>query len=494
MKRTSFLGCSVGFVWGFLWGELPHLTMRNFLHRNPTASYDGDAKLDKRKKLLTDRGLKAWLANGATDHAVGEGLTFVASAKSAREGKASWILRFRVHGRSREKVLGRYPELTLKQAREQARKDRALIERGVDVAAAKQVEKAKLGEVPTVRDLGQLWYERYIEPRYKHPSVVARVLKKHIYPVIGALTPKDVQPMHVDRVLMRIVANGAPTVANDALLYLNRMFKMAVRNHWIERNPAADFELADAGGPEVPRERALAVEEIEQLASSMRDTPNFGRINELAVWLLLALCVRKMELLSARWDAFDLEAGIWTLQKERTKTKTAIVIPLADTVLEWLKEVRVLSCGSLHVFPARRLVRSRLGQPKVNRFPHVGPDTLNVALKRLEVLDIEHFTVHDMRRTARTNMARLGVDRFVAERALNHKLKNVEGIYDRHDYFSERLTALQAWARLLDSIANTPTGPTTRVGRGARSGEFIPVTEAGRRPGTTTIETVPRRK
>jgi len=408
--------------------------------------------MDGQGKLLTDRGLKAWLAGGATDRAVGEGLTFVASAKAAREGKASWILRFRVHGRSREKVLGRYPELTLKDAREQARKDRVLIERGVDVAAAKQIEKAKLGEVPTVRDLGQAWYERYIEPRYKHPSVVARVLKKHIYPVIGALTPKDVKPIHVDRVLTRTVANGAPTVANDSLLYMNRMFKMAVRNHWIERNPAADFELADAGGPEVPRERALSLEEIEALATAMRDTPNFGRINELAVWLLLALCVRKMELLSAQWDAFNLDSGVWTLPRDNTKTKAAIVIPLADTVIEWLKEVRVWACGSPYVFPARRLVRSRLGQPKVNRFPHVSPDTLNVALKRLKVLDIQHFTVHDMRRTARTHMARLGVDRFVAERALNHKLKNVEGIYDRHDYFNERLSALQTWAQLLGSI------------------------------------------
>ncbi|MDR7271307.1 integrase [Pelomonas saccharophila] len=129
--------------------------------------------------------------------------------------------------------------------------------------------------------------------------------------------------MHVDRVLTRTVANGAPTVANDALLYMNRMFKMAVRNHWIDRNPAADFELADAGGPEVPRERALSIDEIEELAGAMRDTPSFGRINELAVWLLLALCVRKMELLSARWDAFNLDAGVWTLRKESTKTKAA---------------------------------------------------------------------------------------------------------------------------------------------------------------------------
>lgn len=61
--------------------------------------------------------------------------------------------------------------------------------------------------------------------------------------------------------------------------------------------------------------------------------------------------------------------------------------------------------------------------------------------------------MHDMRRTARTHMAALGVDRFVAERALNHKLRDVEGVYNQYDYFEERKDALVRWARLLEAIA-----------------------------------------
>ncbi|UUX95272.1 site-specific integrase [Aquabacterium sp. J223] len=408
--------------------------------------------MNRQQRPLTDRELKAWLAAGAVDRGVGEGLTFVASVAAAQAGKASWILRYRMNGRAKEKVLGRYPELSLKDAREQTRQDRARIERGIDVAAAKQAEKALVLEVPTVERLGQAWFARYIQPRYKHPEVVARVLRKHINPVIGAVAPPDVQPAHVDRVLTRIVAGGAPTVANDALRYMSRMFRMAVRNHWIERNPAADFDLVDAGGDEASRDRWLTIEELQQLAQSMRTTPNFGRENELAVWLLLALCVRKMELLSARWDAFDLDAGVWTLARENTKTRSSIRIPLAKPVIAWLEEARVFSFGKPYVFPARRLVRSRMGEARKNRYAHVGPDTLNVALRRLKLLDIEHFTVHDMRRTARTHLAGLGVDRFVAERSLNHKLGNIEGIYDRHDYFSERAAALAAWASLLAKV------------------------------------------
>lgn len=421
-------------------------------------------------RLVTDRELKAWLAAGAVDRGVGEGLTFLASAAGARAGKASWVFRYRLHRRNKEKVLGRYPELSLKDARELARRDRAQVERGVDVAAEKQAEKAQALEAPTVDRLADIWLARYIEPRYKYPEVVARVLRRHVRPVLGRMAPADVQPAHIDRVLTRIVEAGAPTVANDALRYMTRMFRMAVRNQWVDRNPAADFELIDAGGDERARDRWLTLDELRQLARAMRETPNFGRENELAVWLLLALCVRKMELLSARWEAFDLERGVWTLTQDNTKTGASIRIPLATPVLAWLREAKVLSFGKAYVFPARRLVHRRLGALRKNRFPHVGPDTLNVALRRLQLANIEHFTVHDMRRTARTHLAGMGVDRFVAERSLNHKLGNVEGIYDRHDYFVERHAALSAWATALAQVesarvsddVSTKTAPRRR--------------------------------
>ena len=91
--------------------------------------------------------------------------------------------------------------------------------------------------------------------------------------------------------------------------------------------------------------------------------------------------------------------------------------------------------------------------PRENRFPLVSPDTLNLALRRLKLDGVEHFTVHDMRRTARTHMAALGVDRFVAERALNPKVRDVEGIYNQYDYFDERKDALSRWAMLLDATS-----------------------------------------
>jgi hypothetical protein len=91
----------------------------------------------------TDKTLRAWRNAGPVDRGVGDGLTFVAREASALEGKASWILRYRLGGRQREKVIGRYPDTLLKDARQLARKDRAMLQQGVDVGAVKRQEKLK---------------------------------------------------------------------------------------------------------------------------------------------------------------------------------------------------------------------------------------------------------------------------------------------------------------------------------------------------------------
>lgn len=415
-------------------------------------------------QTVTDKTLRAWLNAGPVDKGIGGGLIFHAKESSARQGQASWILRYRFGGRRREKVLGRYPDIPLKDARELARRDRAQIQQGVDVGAQKRLEKLKVLEMEDVQGLGQLWYDRYILNKIKNPAVVERVLRRHIYPVIGKLSIDEVRPHHIDGVLTKIVAAGAPTVANDAMRYLFRMFHFAAKRKWTETNPVSGFDISDAGGTETPRDRWLSYDDLTTLAKDMREMPNFGRINELPVWLLLALCVRKMELLSAKCADFDLHMGIWRLYPNRTKTKSYIEIPLSRQVIGWLKEAILFAGGSEYLFPARRLIRIKNGQPRKNRFEHISPDTLNVALKRLPLKGIDHFTVHDMRRTARTQLGALGVDPFVAERALNHKLRGTQGIYDRHDYLPQRRHALHQWAEMLGAISrgdpvNFPSAP-----------------------------------
>lgn len=273
-----------------------------------------------------------------------------------------------------------------------------------------------------------------------------RALDKYLVPKLGRRAADEITPAHCASLLDE-VRYEHPAAANDLLRYLKAIFAFGRRRHVIAGSPVSDFTARlDGGGSEAKRTRALSRVEIADLLKAMRETAAFGGQNALAVKLLLALCVRKGELLGAKWEEFDLDGAppqgpAWRLPAERTKTGTALDIPLAPPVVAWLRALQAVAGGSSWLFPARRR------DPRAKQ-EHIGVDTLNVARGRL-TLDMPAFTLHDLRRTARTHLAELGVRSEVAERCLNHVLKGVEGTYNRHDYFHERRDALTKWAAIV---------------------------------------------
>lgn len=366
--------------------------------------------------------------------------------KQTREG-ASWTLRYRFAGKEHWLTLGNYPDMSLALARIEARQARVLLDRQQNPLSVRRAAMEDERQKGSFKALCEDWYRAEVQARgLKHPGVPKRYLDKYLVPKLGRLAARDITPADVARVLDNLKGR-APTAANDLLRFTRRIFAFGVRRRIVRSNPAADFSpRLDAGGTERPRSRALGADELTGLFEKMRETANFGEDNLLAIKLLLALCVRKGELLGARWTEFDLDGkttagAVWHLPATRTKTGEGLDIPLAPAVVEWLRALNGLASGSEFVFPRRRR------DPR-ERVPHMGIDTLNVALGRV-AHGLPHFTLHDLRRTARTHLAALGVRREVAERCLGHKLRGVEGTYDRHDYFRERRAALAQWTQLL---------------------------------------------
>ncbi len=366
--------------------------------------------------------------------------------KQTRDG-ASWTLRYRFAGKEHWLTLGNYPDMALAQARVEARQARVLLDRQQDPLSVRRAVLAEERRKGSFKALCEDWYRAEVQARgLKHPTVPRRYLDRYLLPKFGRLPASDITPSDVARLLDEL-KERAPTAANDLLRFTRRIFAFGVRRRFVLSNPAADFSpRLDAGGIERPRCRALSSDELAELFEKIRGTPSFGEDNLLAIRLLLALCVRKGELLGARWAEFDLDGAtqagaVWHLPASRTKTGESLDIPLAPAVVEWLNTLRTLAAGSDYVFPKRRR------DPR-ERVPHMGIDTLNVALKRVKH-GLADFTLHDLRRTARTHLAALGVRREVAERCLGHKLRGVEGTYDRHDYFKERRVALEQWTALV---------------------------------------------
>jgi integrase len=403
---------------------------------------------------LTDIQIRAWMKNGERFEGKADGdglyLSFPASYTIP-----VWKFRYRFAGKQRVLNIGSYGVLSLADARKTAKEMAARVALGYDVAGEKQERKreavAKIEDEKnawTVAKLCDEYFERNILGRWKHPNIVRARIENDIKPAIGKMKAEDVRPRDIDAMIQTVVKRGAPTIANDSLRWIKRIFDFGIRRQIVEINPASAFNLSDAGGKEEARDRWLTRDEIIKLFQAMRDKAGTFTIeNVYAVRLLLLLAVRKEELIAAQWKEFDLDNAVWNLPEERTKTSAAIDIPLPAVAVETLRELHRLACGSAYVFPARKM-QSRM-------IPHIDLNTLNAAIsKHIKPLlaDIPNFTIHDFRRTARTHLASLGVDPHIAERCLNHKLKGVEGIYNRHDYFDERKKALNEWARLLAAL------------------------------------------
>ncbi|ENZ2678058.1 tyrosine-type recombinase/integrase, partial [Salmonella enterica] len=364
-----------------------------------------------------------------------------------------WRLRYRFAGKQRSLVIGTYTELSLAKARAKAKEQSARVALGYDVAGEKQERKAEAlrkmedeKHALRVSELAAEYFERQILNRWKHPDILRRRIDKDINPAIGRLRIEEVKARDIDDMLQKIVQRGAPTVANDVLRWTRRIFDYGIRRHMLETNPTSAFEIDDAGGQEKSRERWLSREELARFLQAMPMTKGFSRQNELTMKLLLVFCCRKMELCGARWEEFDFNEAVWRLPAERVKNGDAIDIPIPAVALEWLKELHQMSCNSQWVLPARKMQHRMI--------PHIQESTLPVALSKVKgnLPDVPNFTIHDFRRTARSHLAALGIDPVVAERCLNHRIKGVEGIYNRYQYFDERKQALELWADLLVSL------------------------------------------
>lgn len=403
---------------------------------------------------MTDIQIRLWIKAGEhfEQKSDGEGLYLRYRKEDATP---RWLFRYRLAGQARILNMGSYGTLSLAEARRTAKEMRARVALGHDPQGEKKERKreavARIEADRLLVTMAQLcddYFAAQIVGRWKHPNIVRARIENDIKPHIGKLFVGDVKPQHIDAMLQAIVKRGAPTMANDVLRWTKRIFNYGIKRHKLETNPAAPFDMADAGGREESRERWLTRDEITQLFQAIRTAGGaFSIENTCAVRLLLMLAVRKEELIGSQWKEFDLDGAVWHLPAERTKTGNAIDIPLPRQAVETFRELQRLSEGSAYVFPAKKM-QTRL-------IPHACLDTLNAAIGKHikpQLKGMQNFTIHDFRRTARTHLAALGVDPHIAERCLNHKLKGVEGIYNQHDYFDERKKALNEWARLLAAL------------------------------------------
>ncbi|WP_223146789.1 tyrosine-type recombinase/integrase [Methylomonas fluvii] len=186
---------------------------------------------------LTDIQIRAWIKSGERFEQRGDGGGLFMSFRKDMATPV-WRFRYRFAGVRRVMNLGTYADLSLAEARRQAKKLRARVALGYDVAGEKQERKAEaLAKIEaaknayTVAELAEEYFNKTILGRWKHPNIVRARIEKDIKPNIGKIPVEDVKPMDISRMLETIVERGAPTIANDVLRWTKRMFDFAIKRH-----------------------------------------------------------------------------------------------------------------------------------------------------------------------------------------------------------------------------------------------------------------------
>lgn len=363
---------------------------------------------------------------GVTQHPDGKIPGF--GIRVTSNGVKTFYLSYRHKGRSRRMNLGQYPFTGLGAARTKAHDAVALLGKGVDP----QLERQR----PKQRDTFAAALDDFIETHCKRnnrPSTAAeteKLLRFYFLPGWSRRAVPDLEKADVAEVLEGILERGKVSAARHAFAAVRKFLNWCVEEGLIEQNPIAGMK---SPGRHNSRERVLSDDEIVRF---WKHTAGNSDTAIIVMRLLLLTAQRCSEVCGMAWSELDLKAARWTIPATRTKNNKAHMVPLSPLAVGLIKSVPRTTSDL--VFPAR-------GKPEQ---AYAGYTKGKMALD--EAASLSGWTLHDLRRTAATGMARLGVAPHVVERILNHvsgTFSGVAGVYNRFQYIDEMDAALRAWEK-----------------------------------------------
>jgi integrase len=412
----------------------------------------------------TDNKIRALKATSERQEiALRDGLYLIIQPSGAR----SFAFRYRAGKRPVKLKLGDYfggdvkaaPEpkiggfLTLETARQLVWDTRAQITKGTDpVAAKKEAKQAKQQADENTFEAVALNYLQLecgmknveggkpaFDDRKRSAGAEYATLKRLVFPVIGKRPISQIRRLEINHLLDKIQKERGLVMRDRTLAAIRTIMGWhAIRDETY--NSPIVKGMAKAKQADRARKRVLFDDELRavwKVSGEMNDP--FGAL----VRFLLLTAARRTEASALPWS--EIKDGVWTLPKERNKTKVELVRPLSAVALIVLPP-RIEGCKYVFSYDGRRALTGFVRTKQ----------RLDEAVAKELGGPIENWTLHDLRRTARSLMAKARVPREYAEKCLGHVIGGVEGTYDRHDYLAEMRIAYEALAQQIWRIVDPP--------------------------------------
>lgn len=366
-------------------------------------------------------------------------------------GKKSWTVRYRNGAKHRRMSLGRFPAVTLADARAKAREVQAAAAEGHDPAGEREHQRAeridaRLSERDRVKTLFTQYAKRHLAS-LKSGAVVERELQRHVVDRWGDRDIHEITRRDVLDLLDEIADSGRVVTANRVRAYLNKFLSWCVERDVIDASPAMGVKPV---AKERSRDRVLSDEEICWLWRACEDLGQpWGPLGQT-----LLLTGQRLGEVVGMTDA-EINGDEWHLPAARTKNGRAHVVPLSPAAQDVLRAMERIEGRA-------GLYHTTTGETPLSGFNR-GRDRIAKRMEEIAATErggsitIPRWTFHDLRRTAATGMARLGQPVAVVEAVLNHvsgAVSGVAGVYNRHAYSDEKRIALEAWSRFVADLVN----------------------------------------
>lgn len=372
-------------------------------------------------------------------------------------GSLCWRQKYRFAGKEKRLAHGVYPEVTLAQARVRRDEARRLLAQGVDPGEQKKAAAAAL------QPLGSRTFEtiarEWLPTRKWVPSYGKKVIayfENDVFPWIGSREVDTLEASDFLTIARRIEERGSFETAHRTMQKCSEVMRYAVATQRARRNPVPDLQ-----GALVPVEKGhfAAITKPADLAALLRALHGYrGTAMTMAALKLAPLVfVRPIELRTAEWDEFDLDAGVWNIPASKIKTRIPLLVPLARQAVAILRQLHALTGRGRYVFPGVRSPRRPMSE-----------NTVLAAIRALGY-DSDTATGHGFRATARTMLDE--VLRFrpdIIDHQLAHVVRDTNGrAYNRTSFLEDRTAMMQRWADYLDELRMSAPVPSALEGHRA---------------------------
>jgi integrase len=402
---------------------------------------------------LTDLKVRALRPDPAGEYVQGDTQVPGFGVRVRPNGSASYIVAKRLPGDTRPTriTIGPIATISLQEARAKARQAAEAVRAGVDVNQAKRdaIEGNRRSRVTAAAVRAETGFPpgtfgeiatRYIERecgRLARGAEIEATIRRELLPRIGKRAFADLRRRDLHEIVTDISGSGRPAAAHKLREVGKRIASWADDEELIDRNPFL------GGRNPIRREeraRALGADEIRALWNAWRvmGAPLGG-----FMMFALATGQRRGEIATMERSELDLEERLWAIPAEKAKNRRARLVPLSSLAIEILESLPIID---------ERYVFSTRGGTRISGFS-------KAKARAADLSGIAGWRLHDLRRTAATRLAELGVAHPVVSKLLNHSPRGVMGvtaIYNRHEYLAERRDALDLWARRINDIISPP--------------------------------------